>query len=186
MAENVLPPSERLRELLAYCPDTGVLTWRRVRPGVARGRGDRSAESIANWWNGVFAETTAGSPQKDGRLRVTVDTVPYYAHRLAWSIFYGTPPDGTIDHLNGNPSDNRIANLRIASYAENSKNKVTTVRSSTGHRGVYLRHGRYRVLTRSLGRTITIGTFDALSEALEARRDFDAGHGFTARHLQSP
>lgn len=184
MAEVLMPSLDRLRQLLDYCPDTGVLTWKAVPLGIAHGRSDRDEASIAKGWNRLRAGVVAGSPQQDGRLRVTVDRQAYYAHRLAWLLHFGVEPDGIIDHLNGNPADNRIENLRIATYAENSRNKRVAVRASTGHRGIYLRRGRFRVITRVRGKTITIGTFDTMAEAIMARQHFDANHGFTERHLQ--
>lgn len=46
----------------------------------------------------------------------------YYAHRLAWLIVKGEWPKNHIDHINGVKDDNRIANLRDVSSAENHRN----------------------------------------------------------------
>jgi hypothetical protein len=46
----------------------------------------------------------------------------YIAHRLAWALHYGEEPSLEIDHINGERSDNRIANLRLATRGENCKN----------------------------------------------------------------
>ena len=51
-----------------------------------------------------------------------VDQKFYYGHRLAWFLHYGEWPTGEIDHVNGNPSDNRIANLRIATRLQQAAN----------------------------------------------------------------
>lgn len=48
---------------------------------------------------------------------------PYYAHRLAWEMTYGSIPKGKmIDHINRNKTDNRICNLRLVTPSENHIN----------------------------------------------------------------
>ena len=46
----------------------------------------------------------------------------YMAHRVAWAMYHGKQPL-YIDHINGDPGDNRIENLRSVSKAQNSKNR---------------------------------------------------------------
>lgn len=57
-----------------------------------------------------------------------------FLHRIIAS----PPPDKYVDHINGNPLDNRNVNLRVCSHSENLQNQ-TRRRSdnSSGHRGVY-------------------------------------------------
>lgn len=67
----------------------------------------------------------------------------YLAHRLAWFLYYGEQSKLFIDHINRNPSDNRIVNLRECSYAENNVNRkpkdgyLKGVRSVTMYEAVY-------------------------------------------------
>lgn len=56
--------------------------------------------------------------------RVTIRQKNIQAHRLAWRIYYGRWPSKDIDHKNGDPSDNRISNLREATEQENTFNSV--------------------------------------------------------------
>jgi hypothetical protein len=45
-------------------------------------------------------------------------------HRIIWIAKNGIPPlDKVIDHINGKKSDNRIVNLRLVGYLENSLNR---------------------------------------------------------------
>lgn len=45
-----------------------------------------------------------------------------YVHRICWFLFYKKWPNGIIDHINGDPKDNRIVNLRDVTFRENSNN----------------------------------------------------------------
>ena len=59
-------------------------------------------------------------------------------HRLVWVLVYGRFPK-QIDHINGNPKDNRIENLREVNQSENDMNRVFSWKPnpSTGLPGVY-------------------------------------------------
>lgn len=96
--------STRLRELLDYDPLTGVFTWR-VRRGKAVPGG------------------VAGTPQNRGYLTIWVCGRRHLSHRLAWCYVYGDWPTDELDHINGVRDDNRIANLRAATHAQNHQNK---------------------------------------------------------------
>lgn len=101
----------RLQELLAYDPETGILTNRRLcRP--------------------------AGSSQGTGYLQIEVDGRKYLAHRLAWLYAHGKFPEKDLDHVDGDRGNNRLSNLREATRAENMQNRVPTPGAS-GFPGVY-------------------------------------------------
>ena len=114
------PDAERLRALLQYDPETGVLRWavsrrgRVARPGVVAGR-----------------------PNRAGYIRVKIDGFSYAAHRIAWVIVHGERPRGDIDHINGDRADNRLANLRDVPRRVNRQNmRRALARSKTGLLGV--------------------------------------------------
>ena len=67
-------------------------------------------------------------------------------HRLVWLLCRGCLPT-QIDHLNGNPKDNRIENLREVSQSENNMNRLLAWKPnpSTGLPGVWKNEGGYEV-----------------------------------------
>jgi hypothetical protein len=109
---------ERLRELLTYDPDTGVFTWRggvrRVRPGMIAGH----------------------APPSTGYRRIFIDQKPYVAHRLAWLYVHGRWPLADIDHADGDPGNNALANLREASRTQNHGNRKRACNNRSGFKGV--------------------------------------------------
>ena len=73
------------------------------------------------------------SLKKTGYINFSVDKKEIGAHRMAFYFFYGRVPNGIIDHINGDPADNRLENLREATHHENAMNKKI-------HRGGQLPH----------------------------------------------
>ena len=76
-----------------------------------------------------------------------------------------------IDHINGDPTDNRRCNLRLCTPKENSRNSAPTKSSKTGVVGVKIvPSGKYVAQIMVNRKNILLGTFDTLEEAAEARR----------------
>lgn len=153
--------AERLREALDFEPSTGVFTLRKSRRGSKMKAG----------------EVVLGSPRRNGYLAISVDRRQYLAHRLAWLHVHGElPAIMDIDHINRIKTDNRIANLRLATRGRNNLN-VTAARSDNalGVRGVVKRDRRYvAYLTISSGKNKNIGRFDTVEEAAAAYREAKA------------
>lgn len=142
---------KRLKELMVYDPDTGLFTWRKTK-GRAK------------------AGSAAGCKDAYGYKVIRVDGLLYKAHRLAWLYTYGEWPEGLLDHINRNPADNRIANLREASQSENMHN--ANRKSKSGVPGVRWREERSRWVAQiRVGyRNHIIGSFMSKDEAVLARR----------------
>jgi hypothetical protein len=105
----------RLRELLEYDPETGELKWRATGPGRRLNR-------------------IAGGSDGHGYLQTRIDGSAYFNHRLAWMYIHGAFPNGVIDHIDGNPRNNSITNLRDVPHRQNLENQRTAPSSnkSTG------------------------------------------------------
>lgn len=131
---------EKLRERLTYNAETGDLVW---SSGRLNGR-------------------RAGCRTKDGYCYIRIDGKNHYAHRLAWAMHYGEAPFKQIDHLDGDRCNNRIANLRLATAAENAQNRIVYRTNKAGLMGVVTtRKGRYIARIKSgHAPQMTLGYFD--------------------------
>jgi len=105
-----LPSVETLNELLTVDSSslTG-LTWKVNRRGTAK------------------AGSTAGSQGSSGagvpHYQVKVEGVSYLAHRVIWKMTNGKDPENVIDHIDNNPLNNNISNLRDVTQGENMLNR---------------------------------------------------------------
>lgn len=92
-----------------------------------------------------------------------------YTH-VIWKIVHDVFPSGVIDHINGNPLDNRLDNLRDVTQAENLSNKHKAQSNNTlGILGVDFINGKYRARLRIPGKSTThLGMFKSAKEAHEA------------------
>lgn len=78
-------------------------------------------------------------------------------------------PDLVVDHIDGDPRNNRRSNLRVCTRAENSANKHRGKTSHTGVVGVYKGWGDYFYTRIKVnGRLVNLGRFDTLAEAKAA------------------
>lgn len=149
-------------EIFDYNPDTGIL--KRKKTGAVAGRKNKPG----------------------GHLRTWVLGREVLVHRIAFAIFYGRWPRDQIDHINGNPSDNRISNLREAKNFQNSRNRLAQRNSKTGILGVSWSKAarKFRVQIKANGEIIHIGVFSTVKEAAAARKNAELKyHGEFASSL---
>lgn len=133
--------AERLRSILDYTPDDGCFRWR--EPGPKR-----------------IVGAVAGSRQRIGYVVIRVGGTLYYAHRLAWLHVKGQWPSESVDHIDGDKSNNRWRNLRDVPHQKNcqnqhraqgSSNLLGAVRNSRSH--------CWRAIITVNGKQRHIGTF---------------------------
>lgn len=86
---------------------------------------------------------------------------------------FSPAPGEMVDHINGNPLDNRRANLRRATKAQNQTNTRMRSNNKSGIRGVYWRPDtrKWSSQIRYNGRVKTLGSFDTIKAAAAAYRD---------------
>lgn len=141
----------RLRELFHYCPETGHLT-RLITITKNAKAGDR-----------------AGTPMAHNHMMLSIDGGKYLVHRVIWLHVYGVWPDGLIDHIDGDPLNNRLANLRLANHAVNSQNQRRPHRENkSGFLGVIKSRNRWRAQISIRNKNKIIGTFATPEEAHQA------------------
>ena len=172
MAKKPLPSPEELRQLLHYDPETGRLFWKQRDPAWFED-GRQGREKNAAIWNGKYAGKEAltalsGPGYLHGSIRGTHIT----AHRAAMMIMLGREPQN-VDHINGDKRDNRAANLREASQAENAWNTRSSTGSTSPFKGVSWdkRRGCWVAFGMADGRQSYLGSF---TEEEDAARAYDA------------
>ncbi|SDK79151.1 HNH endonuclease [Aliiruegeria lutimaris] len=170
---------DQLRRYLAYDPETGVLFWRARTPDMM----PSGCHVQTAAWNSRFADTPAGTGLK-GYVRISICGQGYAAHRAAWALHYGEWPDGHIDHIDGDPANNRIANLRTATNSENQRNTKISRANSTGFTGVYFQKSKnkYRAEISAGGKRLYLGIFARLEDAVAARAEAERRHGYSKLH----
>ena len=153
-----------LRSRLHYDADTGVFTW------LERPLSTFASPHAGKAWNKRYPGTRAGTRHRSNAIHIAVDGRLYQAHRLAWLYVHGAWPKETIDHINRDPSDNRLANLREATCSQNAYNKPGSVNSTTPFKGVSY-NTRLRKFVAQIKRNkrhYWLGLFDAPEEAHRA------------------
>lgn len=154
MAGEILT-AERLRELLDYDPDTGAFKWRvRLSNRVSIG-------SVAGAYN-----------SHTGYTSISIDRRLHRAHRLAWLHVTGSWPEGPIDHVNGQRSDNRWSNLRAATTSLNQQNlREARGDTNSGLLGVYRTDKKqhpWRAAIGHMGKSQHLGNYATKREAQRA------------------
>lgn len=101
-----------------------------------------------------------------GRIRARVNGKRIYLHRF----LFGDPPGKWVDHINGNPLDNRLANLRLCNVVQNGQNRKKNRKSSSRFKGVRWHKAtqRWSAAIKSEGQQIWLGTFKTEEEAAYA------------------
>jgi HNH endonuclease/AP2 domain len=117
----------------------------------------------------------AGWTGHRGYVYLTVSNKRRAAHQVIWEHVNGRVPDGfEIDHIDGNPSNNSILNLRLLTHAENMQNRhlPSGKNKTSGVKGVHWDKDRQKWRTHIVvnGKQYHIGRFDSLDSALSAYR----------------
>jgi hypothetical protein len=102
-------------------------------------------------------------------LRVDIGEKSIKVHRLVAFAFLPNPNNyPTVDHINRDPSNNNLSNLRWASMTLQAENRDSPI-GITGQKYISTTKSGFRVrVTRNSIRTI-VGSFKTLPEAIEAR-----------------
>jgi hypothetical protein len=146
---------EELKELFAIDEKLGLVWKKKPHPKAHVEAGD-----------------LAGAINSSGYRRVTIKGVSYYAHRIIWAMASELDPgDLQIDHINRNPADNRLENLRLVTNHQNALNRDEGCDSATGEACVYLTH-RQASPYKAVAHGKHLGNFATIEEAKKARDEY--------------
>jgi hypothetical protein len=173
MAKNPIPTPEELRQLLRYEPETGKLFWRERGAGFT----DRQRSAFNGTYAGKEALACVGN---HGYRCGTIIRRNVLAHRIAWAIHFGVWPTDELDHVDGNRTNNRIANLRAATSQDNKKNRAIRSDNKSGATGIDWRPREKLWAARLAGKSI--GYFRTKDEAIVARKSAEVLLGYSERH----
>lgn len=104
----------------------------------------RSVTRIVRKWDGEkihHGQVLKGDKSKTGHMRVTLSKYDvkkrFLVHQIVGRHFL-KPRLGVdhIDHINGNPTDNCVTNLRWATPKENSNNPISLMRMKKAREGI--------------------------------------------------
>ena len=118
-----------LYESLDYDPASGNLIHRlsggRRKPGKIAGTKMRQPGKFTTY------------------IQVQLNGKAYKGHRLAWFFTTGDWPTGHLDHIDGDGTNNRMSNLRLATNSQNMANRRRNTNSNSPYKGVcFIRKGK--------------------------------------------
>lgn len=139
-------PLSLLREFFSYDESSpSGLVWKKL----AHTRAKKKVGEVAGCWKGVWEVRVKGQGWK--------------AHRVVWALHHGDPGELEIDHIDRDPSNNRIENLRLATRQQNGWNRGKGRRGKhSQHKGVTFHKGRWRMKAQGVDKSFQTETEAAL------------------------
>ncbi len=155
MAEKPLPPIDELRQAFRYDAASGKL----------------------------YREALTARDQQGYLVGKALGRM-VRAHRVVWALATGAWPDGDIDHIDGDVTNNRIENLRVVDSAANNKNQKLPRNNTSGVIGVSWRAaaGKWEAQIKVNRKRHHLGCFSTLAAAAAARRAAEERFGFHPNH----
>lgn len=153
-----------LHDLFRY--ENGKLFWKTINSG-------RRIDVEAGWLD------------KLGYRYIGLGRKTYRAYHLIYMMFYGYLPK-LIDHIDGNPLNNQVENLREASSLQNSWNQKKRCTNTSGVKGISWSKKNSRWVARCMinYKSHFVGSFESIDSAEKAIKAFRViKQGQFARHL---
>lgn len=107
-------------------------------------------------------ELTTKLRELHGRLNIA-------AHRIAWEMVNGPIPlKAEIDHRDGDATNNRLSNLRLATRNQNMFNRPCSITNTSGRKGVKRVGTKFQATISAYGQTVNLGRHETEELAAEA------------------
>lgn len=106
---------------------------------------------------------------KRGYKNFSIDGQKYYNHRMVWFLHHGYMPR-YIDHIDGDPLNNKIENLRVCNLSQNLCNSTKRKDNTSGYKGVswFKPQKKWRARISMYGKEHHFGYFDEIEKAINA------------------
>lgn len=156
---------DEAKQLLDYDKTTGIFTWK-----ISRGNKKKGEK--------------AGSLSSKGYVQIGILGKRPKAQNLAFAFVTGKFPSLIIDHINGDPSDNRWCNLRECSQKDNVKNAKKNIKNTSGHTGVswYKQSSKWVAYINVDGKSKRLGYFSKLEDAIAVRQEAEIKYNYHVNH----
>ena len=180
-----LPDKWILDLVFEYDESTGILKWKEISREDAYRLHWSSKRYLQ--FNTRYAGQEAGhefTTTKGAKsIQVRFDSKSYYLHRIIWKIVYDTECN-LIDHIDGNPLNNRICNLRSVDSLTNSKNCKLSVTNKSGHTGVSWSksNNKWEAYIWKDYKKYNLGLYEDLDDAVAARKAKSIEFGYHENH----
>ena len=116
---------------------------------------------------------------RTARSRVSVNGWLVPATRIIFALYHGRWPDGYIDHIDGDPQNNHITNLREVTPSQNAKNHRRQPAPGSPCVGISNSRGRWVASIGHDNKSIYLGSFCNVCEAISARLEAEELYGHT-------
>jgi len=113
----------------------------------------------------------------------------YRVHRVVYFLCTGIDPEEKqVDHIDGNRSNNKISNLRLATNRQNNTNIKKRKGNTSGVTGVYWRktEKRYMAIITCNLKNIKLGGFVKFNEAVAVRIAAETDPRFKDQEFRHP
>jgi len=147
----------QIKKIFYYNPDTGEIRKR----------------------SGSFGEVA-----NNGYIRFRHKRKSCAAHKIAWIYMTGHWPDSDIDHIDHDRKNNKWTNLRMVSRQDNMRNASLSKANTSGFTGVTWcnQQKQWRAQICVDGKSIKLGRFNEIDEAITARKTANNKYGFHKNH----
>lgn len=156
----------KIKSQLQYNSETGVILWKESGKG-------RRKDLIAG----------CVKRKKDNTWRrIVLDGQEYTSGQIAWTIKTGKFPDFIIDHMDGDPLNDKWENLRRGDRCVDQRNLKKNRRNSTGVTGVRLNKGYFLAFIGNGSEQEYLGCSKDFFEACCLRKSAEIKYNYSPRH----